>query len=516
MPSTNIQTILYSDNTDQTIDKLNNNFDEIVELHGGTIGTIGPTGSPGALGERGIPGSTGISGPRGTRWFISTSAPAGPAQEGDYWIDSDSSQIYQLYSSGWIFTGFNVNISGDLFQSILTQLPPSSGYAGGTGISVGMDQVLPNNYLYTLSDVTPEFGITNQTLSKFLIATNSTENDAPLLEFSKSNVESGQISDYSKHPVFTWPNVNPSDNSLELTVPGGSFSMGLSGGTKAGFNNFSLDSQGPIVIDYGATSSSGIYSTGGFSFDASSGRFNITSQFLRILGGSGEFRNPISSTATLNESNPSVTVSIGGTSGLLSTRSGDSHSTISHNVNHISLETTSSTQFSLNTKGKLTTKKTVEGITYASQTPGVTGTVSADFVNWYLISKPGSSVSSSVLSNGNTMIISPSVSSGKIGVGFYTNPSDYFGWGSTAGVLAGESMDVKVFLSSENFSQTYGGISYLGVGATSGSIVNKVSLPFRASAIDFTIAKGVTGGQVTTVYYTAYGITGGSGGSFTF
>jgi hypothetical protein len=47
-------------------------------------------------------------------------------------------------------------------------------------------------------------------------------------------------------------------------------------------------------------------------------------------------------------------------------------------------------------------------------------------------------------------------------------------------------------------------------------ITNKISLPFRATSVDFTIARGVTGGQVTTVYYTAYGLVGGSGGSFTF
>jgi hypothetical protein len=280
-----------------------------------------------------------------------------------------------------------------------------------------------------------------------------------------------------------------------------------------------VNSGAKINIDYGATSPGGIYSTGGFSFDASSGRFDITSQFLRITGGSAEFRNPITSVSTLAPGNPSVAITLGGTAGFLSTRSGDTHSSLSHNVNHVSLETQSRTEFYLNTKGKLRTNKTLEGITYASGTPGATGTDGSSLVNWYFVSKPSTTVSSSVLNDGNTVIISPSVSSGFIGVGFYLNPDNNFGWGATSsgGLKNGESMDVKVYLSSDSPTSTFGGISYLGVGATSGtSISTKVTLPFRASAVDFTIAKGVTGSSATTVYYKAYGLTGGSGGSFTF
>jgi hypothetical protein len=516
MPSTNIQTVLYSDNSDQIVDKLNNNFDEIVELHGGTLGITGPTGSQGSLGANGSFGPTGLSGPRGTRWFISTVEPSGYSQQNDYWIDSNSTQVFELNSTGWVYTGYNINISGTIFRSLATRLNPTTGYAGGTGIAVGISQILPENYLYILSDVTPESGITNETLSKFLIATDSTLNDAPLLEFSKSNVESGQISDYSKHPIFSWVTSNPSDDSLQLVVPGGIFSVGLSGGLKGQVDSLDLISEGAVNLDYGTNSSGGIYSTGGFLLDASSGQFNISSQFLRISGGSGEFRNPVSLNATLGEGNASTFITVGGTSGLVSSRTGDIHSTLSHSVYHILLETSTETQFSLNTKGKLTTKKTIEGISYPSQTAGATGTISSDLVNWYFISKPGTTVSSSILANGNTMIISPSVSSGKIGVGFYNNPNDYFGWGGTSGIKPGESMDVKVYLSSENYNQTFGGISYLGVGATAGNITNKISLPFRATSVDFTIARGVTGGQVTTVYYTAYGLVGGSGGSFTF
>jgi hypothetical protein len=519
MPSTNIKTVLYSDTSNQIVDKINNNFDEIVELHGGTEGLLGPTGARGALGENGPVGSTGVSGPRGTRWFIQTISPSGYSQEGDYWIDSDTSQIYQLETSGWNYTGYDINTTGSLFSYLSSAFIPTPGYPGGTGISVGIDQILPQNFLYTLSDVTPEFGITNETLAKFLIATNTSVNDGPILEFSKSNIENGTISDYTKHPVFRWQNLNPTDNSLDFLVPGGSAYFGVSGGFNSNFNTLNVNSGSKINIDYGSTSGGGIYSTGGFSFDAFGGRFDMLSQFLRITGGSAEFRNPVTSVSTMSPGNPSLAITLGGTAGFLSTRSGDTHSTLSHSVNHISLETQNRTEFYLNTKGKLRTNKTLQGITYASGTPGATGVAGSNLINWYFVSKPSTTVSSSVLNDGNTVIISPSVSSGLVGVGFYYNPDNNFGWGATSsgGLKNGESMDVKVYLSSDSPTASFGGISYLGVGATSGAAIDtKVTLPFRASVIDFTIAKGVTGSSVTTVYYKAYGLTGGSGGSFIF
>jgi len=58
------------------------------------------------------------------------------------------------------------------------------------------------------------------------------------------------------------------------------------------------------------------------------------------------------------------------------------------------------------------------------------------------------------------------------------------------------------------------GFRYIGRGATSGNVTNVVSLPFPATNVDFTLARGVTGGNMT-VFYRAYGSAGGSGGSFT-
>jgi len=519
MPNTNIQSLNYSDNQSQIISKLNNNFDEMVELHGGTQGTLGLTGPRGAIGDSGSFGPTGVSGPRGTRWFVSTSDPAGYSQEGDYWINSLTSDIYTLTDSGWSFTGYNLGNSSSLFNL------SSYTYSGGTGSSIRMNQIVPENYLFILSDVTPESGVINELLSKFSISTNSSINDAPLLEFSRSDVEDGSIADYSLHPVFYWVSPVPTDNSLGIRAPGGAFTIGVSGGLEASFNSMTIDSRKDTNIDYGATSGSGIFSTGGYNLSAA-GNLNVTSKYLNISGGSGgsgSFLDPVQSVASLPQATPHIYITPSGVTGLRSTRTGDTYSTLSPTTYHLSLESSAGREFWFSTKGKLRTNKTRSGVTYASTTPGTTGAIGATLINWYFISRT-SATGGAKLTDGNTILINPAVnSSSQIGIGLY-NEYDQ-NWGTTGGLLPGQSIDITVHNVSDA-SGSVSGFKYIGVGtgATS-SATTKVTLPFYARTIDLTVARGMTAGGLTTVYYRAYapwsytssaGSTGGSGGSFTY
>ena len=79
MPVTNIKFIDYSDGQNLAIDKINHNFDEIIEAHGGSVGETGPTGDRGPIGVNGPIGLTGNEGPRGTKWFVQNSTPPGAA-----------------------------------------------------------------------------------------------------------------------------------------------------------------------------------------------------------------------------------------------------------------------------------------------------------------------------------------------------------------------------------------------------------------------------------------------------
>jgi hypothetical protein len=523
MPNTNIQALDYSDSQSQLINKLNNNFDETVELHGGSQGIIGPTGDRGAIGDSGTFGPTGLSGARGTRWFVTSVAPAGPAQEGDYWIDSASSDIYTLQLTGWNSTGYNIKSGADLFRIDNFAYTGGSTYAGGTGTAIQMSQVLPNNYLFILSDVTPENGVINELLSKFSISTDSTVNDSPLLEFSRSDLADGTIADYSLHPFFYWPSAIPTDNSLGIRVPGGTLDIGVSGGFESRFSSLMMESQKGTDIDYGATSGSGIYATGGYNI-RSTGQFNVTSKYLNVSGVSGGFLDPIKSIATVASASPHTQITPSGTAGFRSTRTGDTYSTLSQSVYHLTLENSTGKEVWLSTKGKLKTNKTVTGISYPSTTAGTIGYSGATAINWYFISRTSSTLGSP-LNNGNTMIINPAIVSGQhVGIGLY-NDSD-LGWGGSGGLQMGESIDITVHNSSDSPTTSAIGFKFIGVGTgASASCLTKVTLPFLSPTVDLTIARGVTGIGVTTVYYRAYapwsssgviGSTGGSGGSFTY
>ena len=523
MPNTNIQALDYSDNQSQLIDKLNNNFDETVEIHGGSQGTLGPTGDRGAIGDSGTIGPTGLSGARGTRWFVTSLAPAGPAQEGDYWIDSASSDIYTLELTGWNATGYNIRSGADLFRIDNFAYTGGSTYAGGTGTAIQMSQVLPNNYLFILSDVTPENGVINELLSKFSISTDSTVNDSPLLEFSRSDLADGSIADYSLHPYFYWPSSISTDNSLGIRVPGGTLDIGVSGGFESRFSSLMMESQKGTDIDYGATSGSGIYATGGYNI-RSTGQFNVTSKYLNVSGVSGGFLDPIKSIATVASASPHTQITPSGTAGFRSTRTGDTYSTLSQSVYHLTLENSTGKEVWLSTKGKLKTNKTVTGISYPSTTAGTIGYSGATAINWYFISRTSATVGSP-LNNGNTMIINPAIVSGQhVGLGLYADSN--LGWGGSGGLQMGESIDVTVHNSSDSPTTSASGFKFIGVGTgASASCVTKVTLPFLSPTVDLTIARGVTGTGVTTVYYRAYapwsltgaiGSTGGSGGSFTY
>lgn len=510
MPVTNIESLNYGDPQSLMIDKINHNFDEIIESHGGTQGITGPTGDNGPVGSRGPVGNVGGTGIRGTRWFVDLTQPSGTfntVSEGDFWIDAASGDIFIFSESGWENTGYTLASGGNIFNEVDSYFS-----SGGTGTSIIFDQTLPQNYLLVVSDKVPESGILNENLSKFIISTDTSVNDSPILEFSKSNIESGLISDYSQHPIFRWKSFSATDNSLVLEIPGGSFVIGSSGGFNSTFNDLEMVTPSTAEIYYGATSGSGIFSTGGFDLNAG-GQFKMRSSFFNITGGSGYISAPVNLTASLTATAPSIFSYNGGTAGFRTSRVGDTFNTISNSTYAVSLESATDKEFYINTKGKIKTKKSETSLSFSSTTPGATSTVSSNLVNWYLISRTSTPVQSSVLQSGNTMVINPVIpTSSYVGIGIY-NAADY-SWGTTGGLDPGQSIDINVHYSPTTTQSGFSeGFKYIGKGATSGDVSSVINLPFSATNVDFTLARGVTGNN-TTVFYRAYGSAGGSGGSF--
>ncbi len=529
MPVTNIRFINYSDGQDLAIDKINNNFDEIVESHGGSVGETGPSGDRGAIGSNGPIGSTGNDGPRGTRWFIQDLAPSSPFGSGnsvvygDYWVNNTDSQIYQFGPSGWIDSGYSLSSSGNIFNDVDSYFT-----SGGTGISVKFDQPTPENCTFIISDRSPESGIINEKLAKFLISTDSAGDPSALLEFMKSDLILANPGNYALHPTFSWSSSAPTDNGLKFDVPGGSLLVGASGGFSSSSQNFDVSTGSGIDINYGATSGSGISATGGIkmqSLTPAIGNFNIISDNISITGGHASFKSSVDVNGDQTGNLPSVDINFGGTAGLRTQRTADTFNTISKNVYNVSLETATDREFYINTKGKIRTKKIKSGVTYQSyQSPTFQNAGNLpDGSQWYFISRPGGPVQSAVIRNGNTFIISLGTGYNGRGIGLFSDPSSSL-WGP-GGIENGQSIDISVYASPDIpiTNSMYGGVSNtlftkIGVGTTSGVVLKVDMTNNPATSVDFTIIKGATG-STTTVYYRAYGQfgpTGGSsGGSFT-
>lgn len=92
----NLKELFDSDSQEITIDKINFNFNKLLELG---IGLPGPTGLTGSIGSAGPLGPQGIQGEDGNKWFVGSGDPNGQTfidlNDNDFYIDVDNSTIYQ-------------------------------------------------------------------------------------------------------------------------------------------------------------------------------------------------------------------------------------------------------------------------------------------------------------------------------------------------------------------------------------------------------------------------------------
>ena len=96
----NLKELFDSDSQEITIDKVNFNFNKLLELG---IGLPGPTGLTGSLGSAGPLGPQGVQGNDGNKWFVGSGNPNGQTfiglNDDDFYIDVDNSTIYQYNDS---------------------------------------------------------------------------------------------------------------------------------------------------------------------------------------------------------------------------------------------------------------------------------------------------------------------------------------------------------------------------------------------------------------------------------
>jgi hypothetical protein len=564
MPKTNILAINYNDDQRSIINKLNNNFDETLELHGGSQGIQGETGPAGPIGEIGPKGQTGNSGIRGSKWLISSSAPIGgidnPIILSDYWVNSNDGEISIFTDYGWTPTGYNLNSTGDVFSIVESRYRDNASPASGlTGSSLIINQIDPSLYSFIFSDSNPEAGPTNPDLSKFVISTDSAVNSGALLEFSKTNLETGSPLDYGQHPVFKWTSPGINNSSLLWGIPGGSFSLGASGGISFSFDSSTLSSGRSMFINYGVgvtgtSGFNGIYATGGIQINSSN--FVIDSKFLTYnkgyysgpnYGSSLQIRNSFNLNYPNSVSEIPVLRINGLPGSLLSVeRENDSLSASSLQNYVFSFKSQNVNKSYLDSRGKLLTGASYSPIIFPGNLSGITASASGptgtnEVVSWYLLSQPYTETLTITQQNGilgvvpvtsgNTLVFTPNfpnlggAKGSYVGIGFYSGSGGwndtYSSTGPTASrnfLLPGESVSLTAYCVSDTYSgygqsgfnsdtSNYNGFGYIGYGGTSGTVNRVVNLPFKAQAMDFTIYRPATGGGFTGgigVYWRAY------------
>lgn len=96
----NLKEVFPGDPEEITLDKINYNFNQLLELGVGKKGMIGLTGPEGSIGPIGL---TGDQGQRGNKWFTGVGNPNGQSFtdliDNDYFLDADTSSVWQ-YDEG--------------------------------------------------------------------------------------------------------------------------------------------------------------------------------------------------------------------------------------------------------------------------------------------------------------------------------------------------------------------------------------------------------------------------------
>jgi hypothetical protein len=187
--------IFTGDTKDLIVDKINENFSQIISFSTGPqgrSGLIGPTGYPGGAGQL---GATGVSGQRASDWTLSVIPPSNP-NEYDQWIDqgvTGNGNIYQYDGSNWQSTG--ISLIESQFFKVKNDIPTFSAPTEYSAIYfTDPDQ---NTKSLVISDGENSSSYINPNYSKLLVSTND-QVAAPIFSFRKSNSSS------TSQPSFYW------------------------------------------------------------------------------------------------------------------------------------------------------------------------------------------------------------------------------------------------------------------------------------------------------------------------
>lgn len=90
----------------------------------------GPKGDPGQTGQTGKPGANGADGTDGATWLFGTAVPSAQGKTGDFYLKTDTFDIYSKATGSWVKSG---NIKGPKGDTGATGQQGPQGVAGATG-----------------------------------------------------------------------------------------------------------------------------------------------------------------------------------------------------------------------------------------------------------------------------------------------------------------------------------------------------------------------------------------------
>ena len=99
----------------------------------GQQGTPGAKGEPGTPGQKGDPGTPGAKGADGATWLFGTSVPSSQGKTGDFYLKTDTFDIYSKATGSWVKTGNIKGAKGDPGQ----QGQPGAKGEPGDSIKIG-------------------------------------------------------------------------------------------------------------------------------------------------------------------------------------------------------------------------------------------------------------------------------------------------------------------------------------------------------------------------------------------
>jgi len=187
--------IFTGDTKDLIVDKINENFSQIVSFSAGPYGrsgVVGPTGYPGGAGQL---GATGVSGQRASSWTLSVTPPDN-ANEYDQWIDqgvTGNGNVYQYDGTNWQSTG--ISLTESQFFQVKNDIPTFSAPTEYSAIYFSNSN--QDNKSLVISDGGNTASYINPNYSKLLISTND-QSATPIFSFRKSNSSS------TSQPSFYW------------------------------------------------------------------------------------------------------------------------------------------------------------------------------------------------------------------------------------------------------------------------------------------------------------------------